>query len=53
MQPLDPMIYLDNPDLSPYFSSLSPVIQERLLNSGVEISTLGELKKCAEHFMQN
>ena len=50
MQPLDPMVYLDNPDLASYFSSLSPVIQKKLLDSGVEISTLGELKECAEHF---
>ncbi|MEG2039161.1 MAG: hypothetical protein RRZ73_05485 [Oscillospiraceae bacterium] len=52
MERLDMCVYLCNPDLSDYFFSLPSNIKERLLNSGVEISTLGELKKCAEHFMQ-
>ena len=42
----------DDPRMREYFSSLPAIVQESLRQSGVEISTLGELKKCAEHFMQ-
>lgn len=44
--------YITNPDLREYFLSLSPEVKDRILDSGVEISTLGELMKVAEHFEQ-
>jgi hypothetical protein len=44
--------YESNPDLREYFNSLPSEIQNRILKSGVEISTLGELMKVAEHFEQ-
>ena len=46
-------VYLENPELSAYFSSLPPLIRQRLLDSGVEIATLGELQQCAAHFMNS
>ncbi|MGI6728427.1 MAG: hypothetical protein ACOX4P_07760 [Anaerovoracaceae bacterium] len=45
--------YKSNPDLKEYFESLPLPIQNALSESGVEITTLGELKQCAEHMMQN
>ena len=42
--------YLKNDDLREYFISLSPIIQDQIAASGVEISTLGELMQVAEHF---
>lgn len=46
--------YQENSDekLRSYFSSLSPQVQRHLAESGVEITTLGELQTCAEHFRQ-
>lgn len=41
--------YENNPDLREYFESLPIVVKNRILESGVEISTLGELKQCAEN----
>jgi len=45
--------YCDNPDLKDYYLSLSKPIRDRLDESGVEISTLGELKQVVEHMKQN
>jgi hypothetical protein len=42
--------YENNPDLRDYFESLPIDVKNRILESGVEISTLGELMKVAEHF---
>ncbi|MVB09956.1 hypothetical protein CAFE_06260 [Caprobacter fermentans] len=42
--------YENNPDLREYFESLPIEIKDRIIESGVEISTLGELEKAAEHF---
>ncbi len=42
--------YDSNPDLREYFESLPIKIKNRILESNVEITTLGELKKVAEHF---
>lgn len=44
--------YESNPDLREYFNSLPGEIKNQILESGVEISTLGELMKVAEHFEQ-
>ncbi|MFU0831386.1 MAG: Glycine dehydrogenase (aminomethyl-transferring) [Oscillospiraceae bacterium] len=44
--------YESNPDLRDYFNSLPVDIKNQILQSGVEISTLGELMKVAEHFEQ-
>lgn len=41
--------YENNPDLHYYFESLPIDIKNRILESGVEISTLGELMEVAEH----
>lgn len=45
--------YMDNPDLNEYFKSLPEHIQDALSESGVEISTLGELQQCAEHMINS
>lgn len=45
--------YFDNPDLRDYYISLSKPVRDRLDESGVEISTLGELKQVVEHMIQN
>jgi hypothetical protein len=46
--------YLENPDdrLRAYFCTLSPQVQRQIAESQVEITTLGELQTCAEHFRQ-
>lgn len=44
--------YENDPQLRDYFESLPIVIKNRILESGVEISTLGELMQCASHMMQ-
>jgi hypothetical protein len=41
--------YEDNPDLREYFESLPIDTKNRILESGAEISTLGELMQIAEH----
>ena len=45
--------YRNNPDLKDYFVSLPLEVKELILESGVEISTLGELMQVAEHFRQS
>ena len=42
--------YENDPDLRYYFESLPIDIKNRILESEVEISTLGELMEVAEHF---
>lgn len=44
--------YENNPDLRDYFESLPIEIKNRILESKVEITTLGELMEAAEHFKQ-
>jgi hypothetical protein len=41
--------YENNPDLREYFEALPIDTKNRILESGVEISTLGELMQVAEH----
>ncbi|WP_165445256.1 hypothetical protein [Bacilliculturomica massiliensis] len=45
-----PSYYFDKIELRDYYLSLPKTIQDRLNESGVEISTLGELKQVVEHF---
>jgi hypothetical protein len=42
--------YESDPNLRDYFDSLPTDVQGKILDSKVEISTLGELMKVAEHF---
>ncbi len=44
--------YENNPDLRYYFESLPIDVKNRILESGVEISTLGELMEAAEHIKE-
>ena len=41
--------YRTNPEFREYFLSLSPSVRKALLDFDGEVSTLGELKQCAEH----
>jgi hypothetical protein len=42
--------YTRNSELREYFSSLPKNVQDFILRSGAEISTLGELMEVGEHF---
>lgn len=42
--------YLANPALGEYFATLPPKVQNFIVDSKAEISTLGELMKIGEHF---
>ena len=42
--------YLNDPALSPDFNSLPVAVREIILDSGAEITTLGELQQIAEHY---
>ena len=44
--------YENNPDLRYYFESLPIDVKNKILDSGAEICTLGELKQVAEHLIQ-
>ena len=44
--------YEENPELREYFETLPKHVKLQLVESGVEISTLGELKQVAEHMME-
>lgn len=45
--------YLNDPALSPYFNSLPVAVRKIILDSGVQVSTLGELQQIAEHYRSN
>ena len=45
--------YLTDPALREYYLTLPEFVQMSLVESGVEISTLGELKQVAEHMMKS
>lgn len=45
--------YFDKIELRDYYLSLPEPIRDRLNESGVEISTLGELKQVVEHMSHN
>lgn len=42
--------YYQNAELRDYFDTLPVEIKNKIMDSGVEIATLGELKQCAAHF---
>lgn len=44
--------YENDPELRNYFESLPIEVKNKILESGVEISTLGELMKVAEHIKE-
>lgn len=44
--------YEENPELREYFEALPQHVRVQLIESGVEISTLGELKQVATHMME-
>ncbi len=44
--------YEENPELREYFESLPQQVRVQLVESGVEIATLGELKQVATHMME-
>ena len=43
--------YQSNPELRDYFNSLPTSVKMFLVETGVEICTLGELQQCAEHLI--
>ena len=45
-------LYESDPKMKEYFESLPMAVRMELVESGVEISTLGELKQAAEHLME-
>lgn len=45
--------YENNPQLRNYFESLPIFVKNRILESGAEISTLGELMQVAEHMKRD
>lgn len=44
--------YVGHPQLGEYFRALPMPVRNRIIESGVGITTLGELKQCAEHFRE-
>lgn len=44
--------YEENPEMREYFEALPQYVQVQLIESGVEITTLGELQKVATHMME-
>ena len=45
--------YQNNPELRDYFNSLPSSVKMFLVETGAEISTLGELQQCAEHLINS
>lgn len=45
--------YSQNPELRDYFLSLPAGIQSKVLDTGVEIASLGELQLCAGNMMNS
>ena len=43
--------YYSNPELREYYLSLPQPVRQRLDESGVEITTLGEVKQVVEHII--
>ncbi len=42
---------MQDPCMKQYFDTLPAAVQETILQSGVEIHSLEQLKACATHFM--
>ena len=45
--------YMYNNDVREYFLKLPAPVQNAVIDTGMEISTLGELQMCAEHYMKS
>jgi len=45
--------YIFHPDLRDYFLSLPAPVQNAVIDSRLEIGTLGELQMWAEHYMKS
>lgn len=43
---------MQDPAMKQYFDTLPKNVQETIVQSGVEVSSLEQLKQCAQHFMQ-
>lgn len=44
--------FAENPDLQKYFHSLPVSVQENIMQSGVQITSLKQLQKCAETLLR-
>lgn len=43
---------MQDPAMKQYFDTLPTSVQETIIQSGMEVNSLEQLKQCAEHFMQ-
>ena len=43
---------MQDPAMKQYFDTLPTSVQETIVQSGVEVNSVEQLKQCAEHFMQ-
>ena len=50
---MDYMQYSQDFQINSYFNSLPPYARQKILEAYGEITTLGELKKCADHIMNS
>ena len=50
---MDYMQYSQDFQINSYFNSLPPYARQTILEAYGEITTLGELKKCADHIMNS
>ena len=50
---MDVTYYLTSPQLREYFASLPRYVQDFILDSNAQITTLGELMEIGEHFKKD
>ena len=50
---MDFMLYSQDFQINEYFNTLPPYVRQAILDAYGEISTLGELKECANHIMNS
>ncbi len=50
---MDFMLYSQDFQINEYFNMLPPYVRQAILDAYGEISTLGELKECANHIMNS
>lgn len=50
---MDYLQYSHDFEINAYFNALPPYVKQAILDAGGEITTLGEIKKCAEHIMNS
>ena len=43
---------MQDPNMKQYFDTLPPSVQETIMQSGVQVDSLEQLKACAENFMK-